>query len=595
MPFSGAGAIRAMKVGDFQATIFAGSEAGLQSAITFCSGGGEIQIGPQTITITGPLTIGSGVIVRGSGWNTAIKIAVTSDIARMFINADTTNGNSNITFRDIKLDGSFSSQSSPSQDNYIMQFTKPSFVTLDNVWIHDWKRIALFFATSIHDIRVNRCKFSYGAVANTQAVYTAYFNEATSYLNTYNIWFTDNLVTGITTNQQTNGFHVTAGQYVTMRGNVFSDFSCTASNGQTSNIMLAGGRHLVFTDNVIQNMLVGNGNNHQSDGIGISSVLATMGSEPSTNLVIANNSFRNLTNGVICSLVSNCSITGNSFNGDTVGMYTSSPQSNGIELNEGWTGATVVAGDGNGISIVGNVVENFSDIGITVASLHTDVTISGNSIRNVKTHGIVAPCQSRLSVTGNTITNYGTAGDNTYYGVAHAGAVAQTSQDVTISDNVFYASNANMPKAAIQLGAPSGGNTCGDNVVCCGNVINGVKAGNPHIEVNNGAPVVYGNVAVGASVAQSGTQGVDTASASTVTLPQFGDTFVVTGTADITSITASWPGRIVTLLFSGTAATNGVVDGSNLKLAGNLAYTPDDALTLRCDGTNWYEVARSAN
>ena len=71
----------------------------------------------------------------------------------------------------------------------------------------------------------------------------------------------------------------------------------------------------------------------------------------------------------------------------------------------------------------------------------------------------------------------------------------------------------------------------------------------------------------------------------------------ITGTADITSITASveLTGAVVTLTFFDTAASSGLVDGSNLKLASTLAYTPNDTITLICNGTNWYEVARSVN
>lgn len=69
----------------------------------------------------------------------------------------------------------------------------------------------------------------------------------------------------------------------------------------------------------------------------------------------------------------------------------------------------------------------------------------------------------------------------------------------------------------------------------------------------------------------------------------------VSGTADITSINVSYTGHRITLIFTGTAATNGLVDGSNLKLAGNLAYTPDDTITLVCDGTNWHETGRAVN
>lgn len=85
------------------------------------------------------------------------------------------------------------------------------------------------------------------------------------------------------------------------------------------------------------------------------------------------------------------------------------------------------------------------------------------------------------------------------------------------------------------------------------------------------------------------------ASAAAVTLPSYTDTAIISGTADITSIVASAAGRVVTLIFTGAAATNGVVDGSNLKLTGDFAYSADDTLQLICDGTNWLEISRSAN
>ncbi len=84
----------------------------------------------------------------------------------------------------------------------------------------------------------------------------------------------------------------------------------------------------------------------------------------------------------------------------------------------------------------------------------------------------------------------------------------------------------------------------------------------------------------------------DVASAATITLPPLGELFRITGTTNITSIGASWNGREITLRF---ASTPTVTDGSNLKLAGNFVATADDTIGLICDGTNWYEVRRSAN
>lgn len=84
----------------------------------------------------------------------------------------------------------------------------------------------------------------------------------------------------------------------------------------------------------------------------------------------------------------------------------------------------------------------------------------------------------------------------------------------------------------------------------------------------------------------------DVASAATITLPPLGSLFRITGTTGITSLTASWNGREVTLRF---ASTPTLTDGSNLRLAGNLVATADDTISLVCDGTNWYEVRRSVN
>lgn len=83
------------------------------------------------------------------------------------------------------------------------------------------------------------------------------------------------------------------------------------------------------------------------------------------------------------------------------------------------------------------------------------------------------------------------------------------------------------------------------------------------------------------------------ASAATIAIKKGQRVVSITGTTGITSITATGhSGAVVTLIF---ASTPTVTDGSNLKLAGNFTATADDTLTLACDGTNWYEVARSVN
>lgn len=83
------------------------------------------------------------------------------------------------------------------------------------------------------------------------------------------------------------------------------------------------------------------------------------------------------------------------------------------------------------------------------------------------------------------------------------------------------------------------------------------------------------------------------ASAGTIAIAKGQKVVSISGTTGITSITATGhSGAVVTLIFQGALT---VTDGSNLKLAGNFTTTADDTLTLACDGTNWYEVARSVN
>ena len=86
--------------------------------------------------------------------------------------------------------------------------------------------------------------------------------------------------------------------------------------------------------------------------------------------------------------------------------------------------------------------------------------------------------------------------------------------------------------------------------------------------------------------------GANVASASAIT--PTGNTFHVTGTTAITSITATnvKVGSVITIIFDGILT---FTDGSNLKLSGNFTTSPDATITLRYDGTNFYEMSRSTN
>ncbi len=87
------------------------------------------------------------------------------------------------------------------------------------------------------------------------------------------------------------------------------------------------------------------------------------------------------------------------------------------------------------------------------------------------------------------------------------------------------------------------------------------------------------------------------ASATTITLGP-SNNVVITGTADIdsintASITANF--QIVYIEFTGTAATDGLTDGTNIVLEANMSYLPKATITLQRRGNNFYELSRSNN
>lgn len=86
-------------------------------------------------------------------------------------------------------------------------------------------------------------------------------------------------------------------------------------------------------------------------------------------------------------------------------------------------------------------------------------------------------------------------------------------------------------------------------------------------------------------------KGADVASAANIALGE-GKLFTITGSIGITSIDIKPADTEVFLKFSAALT---VTDGSNLKLAGNLTTTASTILHLISDGTNWWEVSRSAN
>lgn len=86
------------------------------------------------------------------------------------------------------------------------------------------------------------------------------------------------------------------------------------------------------------------------------------------------------------------------------------------------------------------------------------------------------------------------------------------------------------------------------------------------------------------------------ASAAMLRLPNSGSIFTVTGGTGITTIAGGWAGREVTLIFSDPlAVSNATGSPTSVRLASNtnFAAAMNSSLTLRHNGTQWYEAGRA--
>lgn len=239
-----------------------------------------------------------------------------------------------------------------------------------------------------------------------------------------------------------------------------------------------------------------------------------------------------------------------------------------------------------------------------------DVTVSGNVVRNLLDASLSAGISianpediagtGRITITGNTIRttdrgisdNDGTAkhvliADNTIYGpdgggygvvvdwTGAAGAsMRRVIRDNLISDFIY----------GVRLTNGNAATTFSDVTVRDNTFISIAVANKLTAEAN----IVWDNTCI--IYDDTDIPGVASV-AGNITLP-FASTVQLTGTDSVTSITASYPGRTVKLINASTAK---LVDGSNLKLAGDGPNSADDTITIVCDGTNWIETGRSVN
>ena len=129
-----------------------------------------------------------------------------------------------------------------------------------------------------------------------------------------------------------------------------------------------------------------------------------------------------------------------------------------------------------------------------------------------------------------------------------------------------------------------------------GITINHVLVSVAHSQLWIGPDNDFSNAAAGTDIITALLTLPTVASAANILLP-WGDCFLVSGAAAITSLTGAWAGRQVTLMFQGAAT---MVDSGaaatfyQVNLVGAKAGAAESTLVLRHNGTHWIEISRSA-
>jgi hypothetical protein len=278
----------------------------------------------------------------------------------------------------------------------------------------------------------------------------------------------------------------------------------------------------------------------------------------------------------------------------------------GITFSNGASGNAETAKIVNSL-VEGNVIKNVVGTGINIQNA-LQAIITNNTISACGFSGINISACVLVDISLNFITSCGLSGirdqaasssvriiDNIISNVATAGTVGdkfgifiQTLDAYTINGNSVTSSTATM-QYALYMAAGDQTNT----IVESNYLFNATDAAlrvasnaTAFLSFKNNA--LYGTTqSVNSSVLPS------VASAATITLPTQDAVVRISGTTNITTISAGGhTGHRITLVFNDVLT---VVRGSNILVATDFTTSANDTLTLVCDGSNWLETSRSAN
>lgn len=391
---------------------------------------------------------------------------------------------------------------------------------------------------------------------------------------------------------------------VTISGNaVITSIDDTSAGVSDHDGIIVQGTRCVVTDNVVRST-----SNNTTAGVGIRYQGA---STKAQSCVISGNKTFGYKYGIMVDGVATFTTQGGVAISNN---YVESPNLTGIYIN----GSIAAANTLKNVSITGNTIKSPGDRGILVLNA-TQIAISGNVIDSPAAEGMSLYNNSTGSfsdctITGNTIKN--PTGDGMLIRSGTGVTVSGNSVEVPTNKHAIYflttvhgtiSGNrilglSTTGSVGIRLG------TTATNVAITGNEVTGVSIGIYFSSADCINNIVSGNVSLSNTTAfnlSTGSPNVvannipgviaTVASAATITLPPSeNDFYAISGTTNIDTITAtSMAGRRITLKFAGILT---VGDGTgNCKLSAGFTTTADDTITLACDGTSWYEIARSVN
>lgn len=635
IPFSGTVAIRAMRDGDFVATPFPGTDLGLQDAIDFLAGGkGEIAIGPGTILTATAIWIHSGCHLRGAGISkTFIKRSAMADSdpdnSGAVINAGPFGSNgtmftsaatgSNIEIESLTVDGNQATFSGTvTRAGLVPSGIRTDFV--DGVVVRNCRaqnclgdgfRHRYCRNVSIEDVEAD----TVGQWATVSA------RNGINFIGDAGLageWGYNYSLRGASINTvrdeaiQCSGINRVTVSDVSVDGCAFV-FECTSDAsrvaGQTfrnwsiSNIVARNVTNYMVTFNqnttdsvencVFSNcVFYGDAANHDGGAISL----------PNT----AGNYIRRLSfeNCVFANINSKDTSTHNWFDcqpGDATGY------SDIKIIGCSFSGKSGSVRSGNEVGVlVRGAVQNFfmddvllKDVPGTAIRINDSTSVAGITLRSLRLSAVTVDGANDYAfrITAASATSSGTLSEillrdctakdtnKVINGAAFDVNISQagaTIQNVYLRGCKAYQTGGSGITFGFSV-SQSAGTASGFWIEECD--FSGAATG--WVTSSGASSNWHYRPPVGASAPKT--------SGATFTIPNDGTVVHVTGANNITNgfPVNKWDnGRQMTLVFDGILT---VSDTGTSVLAGNFTTTADDSLTVICDGTNWYEVARSIN